>query len=132
VSGAHRPGYRAERIAGARTGAREVSHCTESAYNYDGCRCEECKFAHSFALALKRAKRKLAQGMPLHALSAMERDRVEDELAYREGRQWYRWDGGEDGRLLCAVIPRWAADGWFTPRRTVLQQLAAAAANGEE
>jgi hypothetical protein len=115
---------RADRIAEARAGKREINHLTEQAYNYDGCRCDECKFAHSFALALKRAKRKLAQRVPLYALSPMERDRVEDELAYREGRQWYR--AAPDGRVLEVTIPRWVADGWFTPRRTVLEQLEAA------
>lgn len=114
---------RAQRIAEARAGKRKINHLTEQAYNYDGCRCDECKFAHSFALALKRAKRKLAAGLPPSALSAAEWERVEDELAYREGREWYRWSGGEDGGVLCAVIPRWVADGWFTPRRTVLEQL---------
>jgi hypothetical protein len=127
VSG-HRPGYRARRIAEARTGAREVSHCTESAYNYDGCRCECCKFAHSCALALKRARRRLAHGCPVSALSAWEQETVEDELAYREGRIFYRAAGD---RVVSAIIPRWVPDGFFAPRRTVLEQLAAAAANGE-
>lgn len=112
---------RAERIAEARAGKRQINHLTEQAYNYDGCRCDECKFAHSFALALKRAKRKLRAGVPLHELSAAERDRVEDELAYREGREFYR--ATPDGRVIEAVIPRWVADGWFTPRQTVLEQL---------
>src|SRR5580692_8100059 len=108
VSGGNRPGYRAERIAQARAGKRKVSHATEAAYNNDACRCEECKFAHRMALALKRAKRKLRQGCPLSALSAWEQETVEDELAYREGRRFYHHSGG---RIVSVIIPRWVPDG---------------------
>ena len=101
---------------------RDVKHGTDSAYSYGGCRCELCSFAHRCKEGLNRARRKLAAGLAV-PLSAWEAETVEDELAYREGRQFYRWAG--DG-VAMAIIPRWVQDGWFAPRRTVLEQLAAA------
>jgi hypothetical protein len=103
-----------------------VKHGTNTGYTTDGCRCELCQFAHSTAMGLYQAKRRLTGGRPL---SWWQQECVDDEMAYREGRQFYRYTGG---RVVSAVIPRWVPDGWLAPARTVLEQLAAAAANGEQ
>lgn len=104
------------------SGQRDVRHGTDSAYSYGGCRCELCSFAHRCKEGLNRARRKLAAGLAV-PLSAWEAETVEDELAYREGRLFYRASGE---LVLSAIVPRWVQDGWFAPRRTVLEQLGAA------
>jgi hypothetical protein len=75
------------------------------------------------AAALWRAKRKLAQG---GRLSALEQETVEDELAYREGREFWRLI---EDQVVQVIIPRWVPDGFLAPRRSILEQLAAAQSN---
>ena len=72
------------------------------------------------ASALHQATRKLRRG---ERLSAWEQETLDGELAYREGREFWRLI---DDRVVQVIIPRWVADGWFAPRRTILEQLEAA------
>src|SRR6266513_2475459 len=84
--------WAAKREARMRAGDPAVPHGTIDAYRNWKCRCELCVIVKSMDAALRRARPKLRTGCPL---SSYERETLESELAYREGRQlWYMTPDG--------------------------------------